>query len=128
MEHAQRRDASGFGDGPEEIEGETMLDQFLDHVSVRTGSLADWIDAVCTEGSDRDKLRCRTQNGNNGFTLNGIEATDETLCYVNEILELDDWRHKRDWLPNVRGHWFDEKWADECAPEDEDAQQFWLDG
>lgn len=117
----------GFGDGPEEIEGDTMLDQFLDHVSVRTGSLADWIDAVCDLENDNARRGCRTENGNNGFTLNGIEATDKTLCYVNRSIGAIDYRPKKEWLQFVKSYWFDGEWEDECAAE-EPSGQFWLDG
>ena len=109
----------GFGDGPDEIEGETMLDQFLGHVSVRTGSLADWIDAVCG-----DSTPCRIEQENHGFTLNGVEGTDETLCYVDETIRAVDYRPKTEWLNRVKNDWFDEKWVEECAPED--PAQFWI--
>jgi len=75
-----------------------MLDQFLDHISVRTESLADWIDAVCDDDLRR---RCRTTNENHGFTINGVEATDETRCYVNNSVGNNDYLHKSFWLTVV---------------------------
>lgn len=107
---------SDDGGGTHEIEGDTMLDQFLVHRSVRTETLLAWINAVCEQEDDNERRICRTENENEGFNLNGVPASDETLCYVGETITSISYRPKDEWLSSVRKHWDKEEWADECAP------------
>ena len=107
------------GGGTIEIEGDTMLDQFLAHRSVRTETLMAWINAVCNQEDDNERRICRTDNENEGFNLNGVPASDETQCYLGETISSISYRSKDKWLPYVREHWDREEWADECAPDED---------
>ena len=118
----------GFGGDDEiEIDGETMLDQFLVHPSVRRETLIGWIDFVCDEDAWPDEATCRANNSSHGYTLNGIAATSVTDCYVAESLKYDiriQPERRYGWLPGASNRWQERKYAEEC-PETEN-RAFWL--
>ena len=85
-----------------------MLGPFLSHNAVGTATLGEWTDSVCADIEDEgEQGRCRVQNGNAGFYLEGIAATEKTACYVEAEIAygIQQGDPRREWLGALVNTW-----------------------
>lgn len=101
--HGRRKAASVFPD--ETTPDETMLDQTQDDLLDEPTSLADEVDAVLHEGSERRQAEAeyRTPAGETRFlavTISSVPATDGSLlgvaCLINDLSALENIRRQQE--------------------------------